>query len=74
MKAVDEDYYRNLVYVLNNDATDLEMTFTMSIDQFEQKKEIELVPGGKDKVVNNFVSIRSENADFVKKSPNIFLL
>jgi hypothetical protein len=54
MKAVDEDYYRNLVYVLNNDATDLEMTFTMSIDQFEQKKEIELVPGGKDKVVNNF--------------------
>ncbi len=56
MKAVDEDYYRNLVYILNNDVTDLEMTFTMSIDQFEQKTEIELVPGGKDKSVNNFVS------------------
>lgn len=58
MKAVDEDYYRNLVYTLNNDVSELEMTFTMSVDQFEQKKEIELVPGGKDKVVNNFVSTR----------------
>ena len=56
MKAVDDDYYRNLMYMLENDVNDLEMTFTMNIDQFEQKKEIELIPGGKDKIVNNFVS------------------
>ncbi len=56
MKAVDEDFYRNLMYFLENDVNDMEMTFTMNIDQFEQKREIELIPGGKDKPVNNFVS------------------
>jgi len=49
IEAVDPAYYKNLVWMLQNDITDvLELTFTAESDFFGRKEVIELVPGGKE--------------------------
>ncbi|KAL6759433.1 hypothetical protein V8C86DRAFT_3013524 [Haematococcus lacustris] len=49
IEAVDPSYYRTLVWMLQNDITDvLDLTFTAETDFFGRKEQVELVPGGKD--------------------------
>ncbi|KAA6397536.1 MAG: putative E3 ubiquitin-protein ligase SMURF2 [Streblomastix strix] len=48
LEPVDADAYRSLIYVSENDPTDLMLDFTVTFKEFDQVKEIELKPGGKD--------------------------
>ncbi|GAX74557.1 hypothetical protein CEUSTIGMA_g2006.t1, partial [Chlamydomonas eustigma] len=49
IEAVDPEYYKNLIWMLSNDITEvLDLTFTAESDFFGRKELVELVPGGKD--------------------------
>lgn len=49
MEAIDPEYYKNLKWILENDmeASGLELTFSLEIDDFGTMKNVELKPGGK---------------------------
>lgn len=48
MEAVDENYYKSLKWMLENDITDvLEETFSVESDEFGQQKVVELKPNGR---------------------------
>lgn len=54
MEGVDADFYRNLEWMLDNDITDiLDLTFSVEDDNFGQKQELELKPGGAEIPVTN---------------------
>lgn len=54
MEGVDADFYRNLEWMLDNDITDvLDLTFAVEDDNFGQKQELELKPGGTEIPVTN---------------------
>lgn len=48
MEAVDADYYKSLMWILENDVTDvLTETFSIDVDDYGENRTIELKPGGK---------------------------
>lgn len=53
MDSVDDVLYKGLVWMQENDVTDMMYTFSVDDDQFDEKVEIELKPGGKDIDVTN---------------------
>eukprot|EP01133_Synstelium_polycarpum_P008997 gene8997-10553_t len=47
MEAIDNQYHKNLIWILNNDITNiLDLTFSTEIDIFDSMKVIELKPDG----------------------------
>lgn len=47
IEAVDPEYYKNLIWMLENDITDvLDLTFSEESDYFGKKELIDLKPGG----------------------------
>ncbi|KIW95176.1 E3 ubiquitin-protein ligase RSP5 [Cladophialophora bantiana CBS 173.52] len=54
MEGVDEEYHKNLTWMLENDITDvLDQTFSIEDEQFGETKTIDLKPGGRDIAVTN---------------------
>ena len=55
MEAVDLQYYRNLVILLENDIQQLglDLTFAVDASEFGVNKSIELIPNGATIVVTN---------------------
>lgn len=53
MEGVDDVLYKGLVWMQENDVTDMMYTFSVDDEQFDEKVEIELKPGGKDLDVTN---------------------
>ncbi|KAF0978141.1 hypothetical protein FDP41_002656 [Naegleria fowleri] len=54
IESIDPDYYKNLNWMLKNDIEDvLYYTFTQEVDEFGQRKQIELKPNGKNIPVTN---------------------
>ncbi|KAG2385835.1 hypothetical protein C9374_002984 [Naegleria lovaniensis] len=54
IESIDPDYYKNLNWMLKNDIEDvLYYTFTQEVDEFGQRKQIELKPNGKNISVTN---------------------
>ncbi|KIX94406.1 E3 ubiquitin-protein ligase RSP5 [Fonsecaea multimorphosa CBS 102226] len=54
MEGVDEEYHKNLTWMLENDITDvLDQTFSIEDEQFGETKTIDLKPGGRDLPVTN---------------------
>lgn len=52
VEAVDPEYYKSLVWMLDNDITDvIDLTFSMEMDDFGTTKIIDLKPDGRDLVV-----------------------
>ena len=48
MEAIDPEYHKSLVWIIENDITDiLDLTFSMEIDEFGQQKVIDLKPDGR---------------------------
>ncbi|KAA6369329.1 MAG: hypothetical protein EZS28_035144, partial [Streblomastix strix] len=45
---IDADAYKSLVFIAENDPSGLMLDFTLTITEFDQMKEIELKPNGKD--------------------------
>ncbi|KAI9270590.1 hypothetical protein BDA99DRAFT_478483 [Phascolomyces articulosus] len=49
VEAVDPEYYKSLVWMLDNDITDvIDLTFSIETDDFGTTKVIDLKPGGRD--------------------------
>ncbi|KAL7320719.1 hypothetical protein PS15m_000582 [Mucor circinelloides] len=47
MESVDADFYRSLMWILNNDITDvLELTFSTDDDRFGEVVTVDLIPNG----------------------------
>ncbi|CAN9507050.1 unnamed protein product [Ophioblennius macclurei] len=53
MESVDSEYFNSLMWILENDPTDLDLMFTIDEDLFGQTHQHELTPGGADIVVTN---------------------
>lgn len=54
MEGVDEEYHKNLTWMLENDITDiLDQTFSVDDEQFGETRTIDLKPGGRDIPVTN---------------------
>lgn len=54
MEGVDEEYHKNLTWMLENDITDiLDQTFSVDDEQFGETMTIDLKPGGRDIPVTN---------------------
>ncbi|XP_036390737.1 E3 ubiquitin-protein ligase NEDD4a isoform X1 [Megalops cyprinoides] len=53
MESVDSEYFNSLKWILQNDPTDLDLTFTVDEEQFGQTNQHELKPGGADIVVTD---------------------
>ena len=54
MEGVDEEYHKNLTWMLENDITDiLDQTFSIDDEQFGELRTIDLKPGGRDIPVTN---------------------
>lgn len=49
IESIDPEYYNSLVWMLQNDITDvIDQTFAVEADDFGQMKIIDLIPGGQD--------------------------
>ncbi|KAJ1953679.1 E3 ubiquitin-protein ligase tom1, partial [Dispira parvispora] len=47
VEAIDPEYYKSLVWMLENDITDLlDLTFSIEVDEFGENRVIDLKPGG----------------------------
>ena len=54
IESIDPDYYKNLNWMLKNDIEDvLDYNFTQEVDEFGQRKQIDLKPNGKNIPVTN---------------------
>uniref|UniRef100_A0A8C4NBE9 HECT-type E3 ubiquitin transferase n=1 Tax=Eptatretus burgeri TaxID=7764 RepID=A0A8C4NBE9_EPTBU len=51
MESVDGEYYNSLMWILENDPTDLDLRFCIDEDLFGQTHQIELKPNGSEVVV-----------------------
>lgn len=48
LEAADPEFYKSLVWILENDITDvMEMTFSLEVDEFGSHKIIDLIPDGR---------------------------
>lgn len=49
METLDLDYYKSLVWILENDITDVTFeTFSVEVDKFGVTETVDLIPGGRD--------------------------
>lgn len=63
IESIDPDYYKSLCWMLNNDITDIiDTTFTAEVEEFGNRKTIELKPGGSEILVTN-----ENKYEFLKK-------
>ncbi|KAM3624841.1 uncharacterized protein V6R79_002559 [Siganus canaliculatus] len=53
MESVDSEYFNSLMWILENDPTDLDLRFTIDEELFGQTHQHELKPGGAEIVVTN---------------------
>ncbi|KAI3653085.1 hypothetical protein MP228_002510 [Amoeboaphelidium protococcarum] len=54
MEAVDPEYHKSLVWILNNPIKDvLDLTFSTEHEEFGQTKIVDLIPNGRDEVVTD---------------------
>lgn len=53
MEAHDPPFYKSLVWILENDVTTMDMTFTRDVERFGAMKVVDLKPGGADIKVTN---------------------
>jgi len=53
MEAIDPDYYKNLKWILDNDVTELDLTFSIQQEEFGTMKAVDLKPGGRNIPVTN---------------------
>ncbi|KAM8876009.1 E3 ubiquitin-protein ligase NEDD4-like isoform 1-T1 [Synchiropus picturatus] len=53
MESVDSEYFNSLMWILENDPTDLDLMFTIDEELFGQTHQHELTPGGSEIVVTN---------------------
>ena len=70
MEGVDEEYHKNLTWMLDNDITDvLDQTFSIEDEQFGETKTIDLKPGGRDIAVTN--ENKREYVEWVTLNPTL---
>ena len=50
---MDNNYYRNLQWSIQNDVNDLEYYFAIDEDKLGKRKEIDLIPNGRNIKVTN---------------------
>ena len=48
MEDIDPDYYKNLTWILNNDITGMDLTFSYETNNFGEIKEVDLIENGRD--------------------------
>ncbi|XP_042199995.1 E3 ubiquitin-protein ligase NEDD4a isoform X2 [Callorhinchus milii] len=53
MESVDSEYYNSLMWILENDPTDLDLRFTVDEELFGQTQQHELKPGGSEILITN---------------------
>ena len=53
MESVDTEYFNSLIWIKENDPSELELTFQVDEENFGQTVSVELRPGGKDTRVTN---------------------
>ncbi|MFH4977284.1 hypothetical protein AB6A40_003993 [Gnathostoma spinigerum] len=53
MESVDNEYFNSLVYIKDNDPSDLDLRFAVDDEIYGQTETVELVPGGSEKVVTD---------------------
>lgn len=53
MESVDSEYHNSLIWIKDNDPTELDLRFCVEEDYFGERTERELKPGGKDIVVSD---------------------
>uniref|UniRef100_UPI0037E8F18B E3 ubiquitin-protein ligase NEDD4-like isoform X1 n=2 Tax=Semicossyphus pulcher TaxID=241346 RepID=UPI0037E8F18B len=53
MESVDSEYFNSLMWILENDPTDLDLRFTIDEELFGQTHQHELTPGGTEIVITN---------------------
>ncbi|XP_074474586.1 E3 ubiquitin-protein ligase NEDD4 isoform X2 [Sebastes fasciatus] len=53
MESVDSEYFNSLMWILENDPTDLDLRFTIDEELFGQTHQHELKPGGTEIVITN---------------------
>lgn len=58
MEAVDPEYYKNLKWMLDNDISDLELTFSAEENSFGVIKPVDLIPNGANTLVTEDNKIR----------------
>ncbi|KAL6950023.1 hypothetical protein ACO0QE_000692 [Hanseniaspora vineae] len=63
MESIDPDYYKSLVWILENDITDIiDLTFSVDTDDYGEHKIIDLIENGRD------IAVTQENkSDYVTK-------
>ncbi|KAI8145482.1 hypothetical protein BJV82DRAFT_39092 [Fennellomyces sp. T-0311] len=82
VEAVDPEYYKSLVWMLDNDITDvIDLTFSIETDDFGTTKVIDLKPGGRDIPVteenkHEYVALVTEQklTTAIKEQINAFLV
>nr|XP_032824689.1 E3 ubiquitin-protein ligase NEDD4-like isoform X1 [Petromyzon marinus] len=53
MESVDSEYFNSLMWILENDPTDLDLRFCIDEELFGQTHQVELLPNGSEIVVTN---------------------
>jgi len=53
MEAIDPEYYKNLRWILENDPTPLDLSFSSEVDEFGKMKVVDLKENGKNVPVTN---------------------
>lgn len=53
MEAIDPEYYKNLRWILENDPTPLDLTFSSEVDEFGKMRVVDLKEDGKNIAVTN---------------------
>jgi E3 ubiquitin-protein ligase HUWE1 len=53
MEAIDPDYFKNLKWILENDVSDLDLTFSMQQEEFGIMTIVDLKPGGRNIPLTN---------------------
>ena len=46
MEALDPEYYKSLVWIVENDITGLDLTFSLEVEDYGLKKTVDLKPNG----------------------------
>lgn len=81
MEAVDPEYHKSLVWILENPINDIiDLTFSTEIEEFGQQKEVDLIPNGRNVAVcddnkHEYVDLIVENklTNAIKSQLDAFL-
>ena len=68
LEDLDNDYYKNLLWSIDNDVTDIEQYFSVDKDFFGKREEVELIPGGRHIKVTNDNKLK-----YIEKRVHFFL-